>query len=211
MIGKKYLLGMAVMLLFSPAARAEEDDSWVMDTSDVGRVRNGALRSDQMFEMGVPTASAMQLEGESSLRMGNIDRAIVALQKSIEMAPMDPDKRMLYAEALEKKLMSQKIKERDPRFFNFVLKQWLFIYQKADFPDQKVQAGGHLVQLTGKAPRLFERPQKYLARALMPEDGSKPVLLGGEKAPKADGDKTSKRVASKKSDDDELRDLGKGL
>jgi tetratricopeptide (TPR) repeat protein len=201
---------MAVLLMLSPAAIAAADDedgpkdSWVMDTDEIGKVHNGALRSDQMFEMGVPTASAMQLEGESSLRMGNIDRAILALQKSIELAPLDPDKRMLYAEALEKKLMSQKAKDRDPRFFNFVLKQWLFIYQKADFPDQKMQAGGHLVQLSGQAPRLFERPQKYLARVLLPEDGSKPVVLGGEKNAK-------KKIASKKTDADELKELDKGL
>jgi len=209
-ISKKILLGMAVLLMLSPAARAAGDedephDSWVMDTDEIGQVRNGALRSDQMFEMGVPTASAMQLEGESSLRNGNIDRAIVALQKSIELAPLDPDKRTLYAEALEKKMMSQRSKDRDPRFYNFVLKQWLFVYQKADFPDQKVQAGGHLVQLTGQAPRLFERPQKYLARVLLPEDGSKPVVLGGEK------NGAKKKIASKKSDADELKEMDKGL
>lgn len=207
MNSKNILLAMAVLLMTSPVARAADDDegdSWVMDTSDVGRIHNGALRSDQMFEMGVPTASAMQMEGESSLRLGNLDRAIIALQKSIELAPLDPDKRTLYAEALEKKLMSQKTKDRDPRFYNFVLKQWLFIYQKADFPDQKVQAGGHLVSLTGQAPRMFERPQKYLARVLMPEDGSKPVTIGGEKA--------KKKIALKRSsDEEEMKNLDKGL
>jgi hypothetical protein len=194
---------MAVMLLLSPAtaALADEEDSWVMDTSEVGRSKNGVIRNDQILEMGVPTASALQLEGESSMRMGQIDRAILALQKSIELAPLDPDKRLLYAEALEKKLMSQKVKQRDPRFYNFVLKQWLFIFEKADFPDQKMQAGGHLVTLTGSAPRMFERPNKYLARVLLPEDGSKPVLLGDEKG--------KKKVAIKK-DPDEAK-LEKGL
>lgn len=194
-MAKKHLLGLAILMLVSPVACFADDDadSWVMDTSEIGRSRNGVIRNDQILEMGVPTASALQLEGESSLRMGQLDRAILALQRSIELAPLDPDKRLLYAEALERKLMSQKQRERDPRFYNFVVKQWLFILQKADFPDQKMQAGSHLVQLTGQAPRMFERPQKYLARVLLPEDGSKAVVIGGGKAAK-------KQVAKKEDD-----------
>lgn len=192
MAKKEFLLGLSLIFSVSQAAFADDSDRdhWIMDTSEIGQSRNGIIRNDQILEMGVPTASALQLEGESSMRMGNIDRAIVALQRAIELAPMDPDKRLLYAEALEKKLMSQKPKDRDPRFYNFVVKQWLFILQKADFPDQKVQAGSHLAALTGSTPRMWERPHKYLARVLLPEDSTKPVHLGGEKAAK-------KRVASK--------------
>lgn len=195
-MSKKHLLGLALVVLMSPtAAYADDDrDHWIMDTSEIGKSHNGIIRNDQILEMGVPTASALQLEGESSMRLGQIDRAIVALQRAIELAPLDPDKRLLYAEALEKKLMSQKAKDRDPRFYNFLVKQWLFIFDKADFPDQKMQAGGHLVSLTGSAPRMFERPHKYLARVLLPEDGSKPVVLGGAKAAK-------RQVASKNTDD----------
>ncbi|MBX9687240.1 MAG: tetratricopeptide repeat protein [Candidatus Obscuribacterales bacterium] len=198
MLSKNHLIALLAVLSLSPACMAhddEEKDAWIMDTSEIGKSRNGIIRNDQILEMGVPTASALQLEGESSMRMGQLDRAIVALQRAIELAPLDPDKRLLYAEALEKKLMSQKQKDRDPRFYNFVVKQWLFILQKADFPDQKVQAGSHLVALTGTSPRMFEKPHKFLARVLLPEDGSKPVVLAGEKAPR-------KQVAHKQSDDD---------
>ena len=186
MLRKQIILSLSVLLTLPVTAMADDDDRdhWIMDTSEIGRSRNGIIRNDQILEMGVPTASALQLEGESSMRMGQIDRAILALQRAIELAPLDADKRLLYAEALEKKLMSQKTKDRDPRFYNFVVKQWLFILQKADFPDQKVQAGSHLVQLTGSTPRVWERPHKYLARVLLPEDGSKPVIIGGDKAAK---------------------------
>ena len=208
MVSKKEIIVIAVLAMLCPSAQAGADedkdkDSWVMDTSEIGKSKNGVIRNDQILEMGMPTASALQLEGESSMRMGQIDRAILALQRSIELAPMDPDKRLLYAEALEKKLMSQKSKDRDPRFFNFVVKQWLYIFQKADFPDQKMQAGGHLVTLTGAAPRLLERAQKYLARVLLPEDGSQPVVLGGERTGK-------KKIASKKTADEDAN-LEKGL
>ncbi len=202
-MAKKHLLGLAVLLCLSPCAYAMDDedkdkDDWIVDTSEIGKSKNGIIRNDQILEMGVPTASALQLEGESSLRMGQLDRAIVALQRAIELAPMDADKRLLYAEALEKKLKTQKVKDRDPRFYNFVVKQWYYILQKADFPDQKVQAGSHLVQLTGSAPRMFERPHKYLARVMLPEDGSKKVIIGGEKA-------AAKKVALKEKKD-ELKD-----
>lgn len=198
MFSKKSILGLSMLLMMpGTAALADDTDAWIMDTSEIGKSRNGIIRNDQILEMGVPTASALQLEGESSMRMGQIDRAIVALQRAIELAPLDSDKRLLYAEALEKKLMTTPTKQRDPRFYNFVLKQWLFIYQKADFPDQKMQAGGHLVQLTGSAPRMFERPHKYLARVLLPEDGSKPVVIGGAKA--------AKRIAAKDKDEESMK------
>ncbi len=197
---KKYILSLAVLLLATPQAFADEDDRdhWIMDTSEIGKSKNGVIRNDQILEMGVPTASALQLEGESSMRMGQLDRAIVALQRAIELAPFDADKRMLYAEALEKKLLSQKVKDRDPRFFNFVVKQWLFIFQKADFPDQKLQAGGHLIQMVGSAPKMWERPHKYLARVLLPEDGSKPVVMGGGKA--------ARKLAARDKDEDAKAD-----
>lgn len=200
MLRNKLILSLSILLMLPAAGLAQEEDRdhWIMDTSEIGKSRNGIIRNDQILEMGVPTASALQLEGESSMRMGQIDRAIVALQRSIELAPMDSDKRLLYAEALEKKLMSTKTKDRDPRFYNFVVKQWLFILQKADFPDQKVQAGSHLVQLTGSAPRMWERPHKYLARVLLPEDGSKPVVIGGDKA--------ARKLAARQKMEDPLRE-----
>ena len=195
---KKYILILAALLAVSPCAWAddeeEEKEDWVVDTSGIGKSHHGIIRNDQILEMGVPTASALQLEGESSMRMGQLDRALVALQRATELAPMDPDKRLLYAECLERKLVSQKQKERDPRLYNFLVKQWLFVYQKADFPDQKVQAITHLATLCGEGPRRFERPQKFLARILIPEDGSKPVVIGGQRG---------RRVAAVKKDKDE--------
>lgn len=185
---KKQILILAALLAAIPCAWAghdeDEQEDWVVDTSGIGKSHHGVIRNDQILEMGVPTASALQLEGESSLRMGQLDRALVALQRAIELAPLDADKRLLYAECLERKMISQKQKERDPRLYNFLVKQWLFVYDKADFPDQKAQALTHLGTLTGTAPRMWERPNKFLTRVLIPEDGSKPVVIGGGKGHK---------------------------
>ena len=179
---KRSLVGIALTVLISPFSTApglaeqEQQPSWIMDTSSIGQDRDGIVNSNQILELGSVNPNALQLEGESALRSGDTDRAIMVLQKTIEMAPMDMDKRMLYAEALEKKLTMQK--ERDPRLFNFIVKQWLFIAKKAEFPDQSIQARGRLASLTGIRLGMFEKSPKYLEKVLIPEDGSKKVAIG---------------------------------
>jgi hypothetical protein len=174
---KTVFTSLLVWCLLAPSAFSASDDSdWIKDTSDIGRSNNGVIRSDQFLELGVASASCLQLEGEASLRQGNLDRAITVLQKSVEQAPLDMDKRILYAGALEKKLMMQE--KRDPRLFNFIVKQWLFVVKKSEFVDQSAQGRGHLMNLVGRAPRMWEKPSKYLAQVLIPEDDSQEVVLG---------------------------------
>jgi hypothetical protein len=175
MMIKKALVGLSLAVLLAPMAIA--DDGYIMDTSGIGRSHNGVVRSDQFLELGMGSANALRLEGESSLRNGHLDRAITVLQRSVEMAPMDMDGRILYSQALEQKLISQK--ERNPSLFNFLVKQWLFVAKKAEFADQAMIGRAHLMNLTGVAPKMFEKEPKYLARVLMPEDGSQQVALGG--------------------------------
>lgn len=164
-----------------PAVWADDEKTpdWIKDTSGIGKSNDGVVRSDQILELGVPTSSAMQLEGENLLRMGNLDHALVALQKSVEMAPLDMDKRTLYSEALEKKLIKQKLK--DPALYNYVIKQWLFIFRQAEFIDQSMNAKAHIVHLTGTAPKAFEKSEKFLMRVMIPEDGSARVALTSRK------------------------------
>ncbi|MBI4533940.1 MAG: hypothetical protein HY711_08325 [Candidatus Melainabacteria bacterium] len=175
---RNVLLSLAIAIFTASAVSAKED--FIVDTSSIGKSHNGVVSSDQFLELGMRTPNALRLEGENSLRMGNLDRAIMVLQRSVEMAPMDMDGRILYAQALEQKLIGQK--ERDPALFNFVVKQWLFVAKKAEFPDQSIQGRSHLINLTGVAPKLFESTQKYLSRVLLPEDGSTKVALGKKKA-----------------------------
>src|SRR5438309_618870 len=161
---KKALVSMSLTVLLAPLAVATEDD-FIMDTSGIGKSHNGVVRSDQFLELGMGSSNALRLEGESSLRSGHLERAITVLQRSVELAPLDIDGRILYAQALEQKLVSQK--QRDPALFNFCVKQWLFVSKKAEFADQTMQGRSHLINLTGVAPKLFEKEPKYLARVLM--------------------------------------------
>lgn len=169
-------------LLAAPTWAADDEDAekdkkpnYIRDTSGIGQSRNGVVAADQILELGVLTPNSLQLQAEQSLRMGNLDRALMVLQRSVEMAPLDIEARMTYAQALEQLLTKQK--KRDPHLYNFLVKQWLFVAKKAEFPDQKMQAYSKLFDLTGSAPGRFERADKFLARVLLPEDGSIPVAL----------------------------------
>lgn len=160
----------------------KDGPDWIKDTSGIGQSKNGTVRSDQILELGTCPPSALQLEGEHCLRTGNIEQALTALQRSVELAPLDMEKRLLYSQALEKKLMAQK--EKDPALYNFLIKQYLFIMRKAEFIDQTMQARSHLVHLTGTCPKTFERSATFLNRVLIPEDGSTKVALNKKPATK---------------------------
>ncbi|HEY9682112.1 MAG TPA: hypothetical protein V6C86_11080 [Oculatellaceae cyanobacterium] len=158
------LASSSVVLLAAGMASAKED--FYVDTSAIGQSKDGVVQSDQLLELGTPTADSLRLEGEQFLRMGNLDRAIMVLQKSVEMAPSDMDGRILYATALEKKLKSQD--DRDPQLYNFLVKQWLYVLKKADFLDQNAVGQSHLVALTGTYPRKYESRARFLSRVMLP-------------------------------------------
>ncbi len=181
----------------SQCAPAEEEKTpdYIMDTSSIGNSENGYIRSEQLLELGSPTPSALSIEGEQSLRQGSIDRALTVLQRSVEMAPLDIDSRILYAQTLEKKLMMEKDK-KDPKLFNFCIKQWYCVYKKAEFLDQTMLGLSHVVELTGTQPKRFENAQKFFARVLLPEDGSVKVVIGGNNKPK---------ISKKKVDKDDMQ------
>ena len=188
--------------LAAPVDTEEKDPDYIMDTSKIGNTDNGYVRSEQFLELGSPTPSALSMEGAQSLRSGSIDRALTVLQRAVEMAPLDLDNRILYAETLEKKLMS------DPKLFNFIVKQWFFIYQKAEFYDHKYAALNHLVDLTGTQPKRFENAQKFLARVILPTDGSVKVAMGGPKV--SDAKKNSKKAKIDKNNIDPDADIRHG-
>lgn len=165
------------------------DNDFIMDTSSIGQSHNGVVSSEQLLELGSDSSNALRLEGENSLRMGHLDRALMLLQRSVEMSPMDIDGRILYAQALEQKLQGEKV--RDPALFNFCLKHWFFVFKRAEFPDQIIQARAHLINLTGVAPRRWDTEQKYLAKVMLPETGSSVVAMKDKKSMNNNDDKKS--------------------
>lgn len=179
------LLVLAVLCQPAQAKGSADDKDFIFDTNSIGR-SNGVIMSDQLLELGVVSSNGLRLEGEQAIRLGHTDRACLLLQKALEMQPGDMDGRILYSSALEKKLMKQPSKKRDPKLFNFVVKNWFYIWKKSEFHDQKAQAANHLEKLVGTLPKRFERPGKYLSRVLIPEDGSVKVLIGAKKVEKTE-------------------------
>lgn len=173
---------LAAATVLQPAPARDSDFS--QDTTPISHSEQGLVSSDQILDIGTSTSSALRLEGEQSMRFNNIERAILVLGKSVEMSPADMDGRILFAEALEKKLMRQKT--QDPQLRNLVVKQWLYISKKADFMDQKLQGTKHLSNLTGQRPRRFETEDRFLSRVLVPEDGAQKVAASKPSQPKTE-------------------------
>jgi hypothetical protein len=159
--------------MWQPALARDSDFS--QDTTPITHGEQALVSSDQLLDISTSTSSALRLEGEQSMRFNNIDKAVLLLEKSVEMSPADMDGHILYAEALEKKLARQKT--QDPQLHNLVVKQWFYIAKKADYMDQKMQGLKHLANLTGSKPRMLETDDRFLARVLKPEE-SKQVANG---------------------------------
>jgi hypothetical protein len=152
------------------ASSSDQNPDYIMNTRGVGRVDKSYVTSDQMLELGLTTPETLRLEGEQCLRTGNIDRALTVLQRSVEMAPLDMEGRILYAAALGRKFEERR--GQDNALFNFLVKQWLFIYKRSDFPDQQQQALSQIAALTETKPKRFESEKKFLGRVLRPEDAN---------------------------------------
>jgi hypothetical protein len=181
---KKALGLLGAIILSSQAFQAgicRDDSNFIKETDDIGQAReNGVVISNQMLELGMISTNLLRLDGEQCIRVGNIERAIKVLQRAVETEPLDMDGRCLYATALEKKLMKQKTRDRDPKLYNFCIKQWYYIWKECEFEDQKTQALKHLNTLTGKVPGRFDRRNSFLKKSLIAEDGSVKVKVGKE-------------------------------
>jgi hypothetical protein len=170
------LFGYIALSMLTPAASFAKTEYLA---SAPAAQSSGQVQDDQFLELNTPSSEGMRLEGEQAMRYGNYDRAIAVLKKSVQMSPTDMDGRILFAEALEKKLLKQQVK--DPALYNSVMKQWLIVSKNGNFMDQKMQGRAHLQSLAGTAPKHFESDVKFLSRILIPEDGSVKVALNGNR------------------------------
>jgi len=171
------LLSYLALTMFNPAASFAKAE--FLASAPTSTQSSAQVQDDQLLELNTPSSDGMRLEGEQAMRYGNYDRAIAVLKKSVQMSPSDMDGRILFAEALEKKLLKQQVK--DPVLYNSVMKQWLIVSKNGNFMDQKMQGRAHLLSLSGKAPKHFESDSKFLSRILIPEDGSVKVALSGNR------------------------------
>jgi hypothetical protein len=156
------------------------DIDFSADTTPIVHKEQAPVSSDQMLDISTSDSSALRMEGEQLIRVNKIDKAIAVLGKSVEMSPGDMDGRILYAEALEKKLARETT--HNPQLFNATVRQWLYIAKRGDYMDQKVQGLKHLATICGTKPRMLETEDRFLARVLKPEDSNQQVAAGGKTA-----------------------------
>ena len=134
------------------------------------------------------SAATLQYEGERALEVGDLNRALSLLKRSIDLDDDDCNTRCIYAKALETKLRSQV--EKDPHLFEQCVKEWLIVMrdevgdQKGlgihgvsflngfyDDEDREMNAKKHLIKLTGSAPKAWETDAHYLSKVLNPHKG----------------------------------------
>lgn len=149
------------------------------DTEEAVSNDHNSVTSDGFLDLGMSSADALRLEGEQCLRLNNVDRAIKVLTKAVEMAPSDMDGRILYAQALQRRLDGEV--EKEPQLFNQVVKQWLYVLHESGSTEHQTLAAKALHGLTGKRARRFENEKKFLSRVLLPEPDATKVALNGNK------------------------------
>jgi hypothetical protein len=154
-------------------ASAHADDYTSQPT---GGLSHRTVVSDNLLQLRGASVDSLKLEGEQALHFGNFDKAITVLHKALELAPSNTDSRTLYTDAMEGKLRAQK--NQDPKLYNAVVKQWVFIYKNSD-QDQRLLAQKRLQELTGIAPPKLKSLSHYLDKVTIPEDGSTQVAIGG--------------------------------
>lgn len=141
-----------------------------------------AIGSDEMLDLGAPTADSLQLEGDQALRMGDMKTALKDLQKAVALDPKNVQARSRYAEALEQRLRKQATP--DPKLYNFVIKQWVHAYKDAQYDEseERTKAHNHLESLCGSTPKFYETSKRFLDKTLLPEDGTAKVSFADAKS-----------------------------
>ena len=176
---------LACLFLGSLPVSADEESDWIKTVKDTDlasepamNIENTALLSGptgSMHKAGLNNAAAISSMNPADLRaralaclkQGEADAAIKLVERAIEMQPEDLDGRQTYAQALENKVMAQT--EPDSHLFNQCLRQWYFIYKKAEYSELVKLAAGHLQELTGKSPYIWPGAKMYLSRVMLPE------------------------------------------
>ncbi len=208
----------AALLITGSAALA--DDYTVKEKYHEEELPFGYVRSMDAFNgASHPTAGSMLMVAEMENKYGHHDKAIMICQQALQLDPMDADLHLCYAEALEKKLKKQQVK--DPNLFMTAVREWLIIMrgevgEEAGLSDQDghhipfathlfqdedraMPAAVHLKSLVGYLPKGMEPDSKYLHRVYMSTNAAvRGKIL--KKTQEPDGAKEASKESTKKAD-----------
>jgi hypothetical protein len=156
-----------------------------IDSAGADKVGHPAIDSYQAMEMNSHSAKMLLEEGEQAWRAGDLDVALHAVKRSLQLDNDDIDAHCLYAHVLEEQLDSQS--DKDPSLFNKCVQEWLDIMRNKygeekhmrihginPFGDlyhddeRSIAAKTELRRLTGFVPKTFETDHHYLTRVLLP-------------------------------------------
>jgi len=166
------------LLICTRVAQAEEEGAdWVkalksteLEPNEQETKKTASKDAEDTNGIDVRNPSELRTHASSYLKDGDVENAIILVEKAIELQPEDTDGRQIYADALEQKLKAQT--ERDPHTFNQCIKQWYFLFKNAEYPEMANLAAKHLKDLSGKSPYIWPTAKMYLTRVLMSEQGA---------------------------------------
>jgi len=142
---------------------------------------------DEIVSPDMESAWSIANRARSSLRNGNVSRAMSLCQKAMKMDDDDIDIHLIYAQAMQAKLERQS--ERDPDLFKKCVHEWILVYRNEVGMEKGMTFKGlnlmgnmynddehgnlakkQLIKLTGFAPKLWETDNHFIARVTKPAE-----------------------------------------
>jgi hypothetical protein len=136
---------------------------------------------DEIVSPDMESAWSVANRARSSLKNGNVSRALALATRAMKMNDDDMDIHLIYAEALEAKIERQT--DRDPELYKKCLHEWLLVYRNEVGMEKGMTFKGlnlmgnmynddehgnlakkHLIRLTGYAPKLWETDNHFMTR-----------------------------------------------
>ncbi len=142
---------------------------------------------DEIVSPDMESAWSIANRARSSLKNGNVSRALALAQKAMKKDDDDIDIHLIYAQAMQAKLERQS--ERDPDLFKKCVHEYILVYRNEVGMEKGMTFKGlnpmgnlynddehgnlakkQLIKLTGFAPKLWETDNHYLTRVTKPAE-----------------------------------------
>jgi hypothetical protein len=181
---------------------------------------------DEIVSPDMESAWSVANRARSSLRNGNVSRALALATRAMKMDDDDMDIHLIYAQAMQAKLERQT--DRDPDLFKKCIHEWCLVYRNEVGMEKGMTFKGlnimgnfynddehgnlakkQLIKMTGYAPKPWETDNHFLARVTKPAETAVSAKLKldasdsnrSEKAEQSERPARSARASRPESDD----------
>lgn len=161
------------------ADQSEQVDLVDQSNHDDDDLKDTVTSMDAYSGMGEQTAVSLALSAKYAADQGDYDKAIKLCKSALKKDYDDMDLHMIYADALQNKIDSQK--EPNQILLNTCVREWLIVFRTEvgdekglsyhginpfghfyEDEDRSIPARSHLVTLTGRAPKPWETDEKFM-------------------------------------------------